>query len=353
MKYIHKILFVFVFSYVTFTFCISCNTQQNKTTEISWANPIKEGLNKYGMKDFFVFQENNDYYMVGTEYADPYKGNLGPNLYQSKDLIHWELSKKLINKNAISSKAWYIDGWFAPEIIKIKNKYYFSFNNRNNLENPYQKLGFGIAVSDNLNYDFKVINEEKPIVLGNHGSLVVGNNEDDVYLVYDLDARIYIAQIDVEKGQLKSEPKELLGPETLGKNYKFLDAPQITKIGDIYHMIFSQFYGGYVVKVFHMTSRHPMGEWKWDEANPLYTFLEEEADEKVKCDYPSLNWYAPPTQVVFSNQLFKDKENRFFNIYHSSEKYSEPYLCIEPIEINGEKISIPNAKIKNQKMIKK
>lgn len=341
--------FSVLLSMIVFGLFLACGTQQKSISEITWTNPIRTGINQYGMKDFFVFYEDENYYLLGTEYDNPFKGHLGPNLYKSKDLTHWKIAKRLINKEAIPFNAWYKDGWFAPEILKIKNKYYFTFNNRNNTDNPYQKLGFGIAVSANLNEEFKVINTEKPIVLGNHGSLVVGNNEDEFFLVYDRDARIYIAEIDIEKGELKTEPKELLGPETLGNKYKYLDAPQITKIGSDYHMLFSQFYGGYEVKIFHMTAKHPTGPWKWDDANPLYTFLEEEADEKVKNNYPTPHGYAPPTQVIFSNQLFLGKNNRYFNAYHSSEKYSEPYLCIEPVEINGDKLSIPTAKSKNQK----
>ncbi|GEC72620.1 Glycosyl hydrolases family 43 [Flavobacterium flevense] len=334
-----------------FLFFFSCNSVQKKETFFTWTNPIREGINKYGMKDFFVFSEDENYYLVGTEYNDPLKEYLGPSLYQSKKLNHWKKETRLINVKDIPEKAWYKDGWFAPEIVKIKSKYYFTFNNRNNAVNPYQKLGFGIAVNANLNEEFKVVNTEKPIVLGNHGSLVVGKNEDEIYLLYDMDARIYIAQIDLEKAILKTEPKELLGPETLGKNYKYLDAPQVTKVGAVYHILFSQFYGGYEVKVYHMTATHPLGPWKWDDANPLYSFLEAEADEVVKNKYPVPHGFAPPTQVVFSNQLFLGKNNHYFNAYHSSEKYSEPYLCIEPVEINGDKVYVPAAKNKHQKVV--
>jgi hypothetical protein len=348
-----KKLLLSILTTLVFGLFLACGTKQKIGGDLSWDNPIRAGLNQYGMKDFFVFYEQEHYFLVGSEYNNPFKGFVGPNLYISKDFTHWKIAKQLVNTQSIPVDAWYKDGWFAPEIVKIRNKYYFTFNNRNNTENPYQKLGFGIAVADNLNEDFKVINKEKPIVLGNHSSLVVGKTEDEIYLVYDLDARIYIAEIDIQKGELKTEPKELLGPETLGNKYKFLDAPQITKIGSDYHMLFSQFYGGYEVKVFHMTASHPLGPWKWDNANPLYTFLEAEADEVVKNKYPAPNGYAPPTQVVFSNQLFLGKNKQYFNAYHSSEKYSEPYLCIEPVAIDGKKISISAAKIKHQKAIVK
>jgi beta-xylosidase len=290
----YKKLIISFVSILLINFFLACGTSQNTVFEQQWENPIRDGINQYGMKDFFVLCEKQSYFLVGTEYCNPFHGYLGPNLYQSNNFNKWKKVSRLINTAEIANDAWYKDGWFAPEILKIKNKYYFTFNNRNNSVNPYQKLGFGIAVSSNLNEDFKVINTEKPIVLGNYGSLVVGKNEDEIYLVYDSDARIYIAEINLEKALLKSEPIELLGPESLGKKYKFLDAPQITKIDDTYHMLFSQFYGGYEVKVFHMIAQHPKGPWKWDEANPLYTFLEEEADEIVKNSYPTRHGYAPP-----------------------------------------------------------
>ncbi|WP_445725634.1 hypothetical protein, partial [Flavobacterium sp.] len=60
---------------------------------------------------------------------------------------------------------------------------------------------------------------------------------------------------------------------------------------------------------------------------------------------------APPTQVIFSNQLFLGECGHVFNAYHSSEKYSEPYLCIEPVLIKNEELLILAAKKKLQKLI--
>ena len=329
-------------------FFISCAGFKKKMEVLTWENPIRNGINLYGMKDFFVFHENGNYYLVGSEYKNPFEEFLGPNLYTSNNISEWEQVHQLINIDKIPEDAWYKDGWFTPEIKKIKNTYYFTFNNRNNAENPYQKLGFGIAISDSLLGSYQVINTEKPIVLSNHGSLTVGENEHEIFLTYEMDGRIYIAEIDLDTASLVTEPRELLGPETLNKYYKYLDAPQITKVGGIYHMLFSQFYGGYVVKIFHMTATHPLGAWKWDDSNPKYTFLEAEADLVVKNEYPKKHGYAPPTQVIFSNQLFLGENGQYFNAYHSSEKYSEPFLCIEPVTIDNENLEILNPKSINQ-----
>ena len=99
-----------------------------------------------------------------------------------------------------------------------------------------------------------------------------------------------------------------------------------------------------------MMASHPIADWIQNDNNQIYTFLEEEADEVVKNKYPTPHGYAPPTQVVFSNQLFQGVGGEYFNVYHSSEKYSEPFLCIEPVTIDGEKLLIPTAKNKQQKI---
>ena len=326
-------------------------TIKNVVKIISWTNPIRNGISAYGMKDFYVFFEDDSYYMLGTEYKNPFKGYLGLNLYKSDNFKEWKIDHQLIDVDSIPNKAWYKDGWFAPEIKKINKKYYLTFNNRNDNQNPYQKLGFGMAVSNTLYGPYTIINKAAPIVLGNNGSLTIGKNDNEVFLTYDLDGRIYIAEIDIETADLITKPKEILGPKTLLENYKYLDAPQITKIQNLYHMMFSQFYGGYVVKVFHMTANQPLGPWNWDVNNPVYTFLEAEADEHVKNHYPTPHGFAPPTQVVFSNQLFLGENGQYFNAYHSSEKYSEPYLCIEPVRIEGKNLKTINPKRKFQKVL--
>lgn len=345
--YIPRLFFLLLISIFAL---LGCNAKKKAEKEMIWENPISKGISPYGMKDFHLFYDEGTYFMTGTEYNNPIKGYLGPNLYKSTNLNTWEIAHKLIDISKIPEDAWYKNGWFAPEIKKIKNKYYFTFNNRNNTQNPYQKTGFGIAVSETLLGEYKVINTKKPVVLSNHGSLSIGKNEDEVFLTYDMDGRIFIAEINLEKATLKTKPQELLGPETLGNNYKYLDAPQITKTENLNHMLFSQFYGGYVVKVFHMTANTPKGPWEWDENNPMYTFMEAEADLKVKNEYPTKHGYAPPTQVIFSNQLFLGENGQYFNAFHSSEKYSEPYLCIEPVEVIGKTLKILNSKSNQQKV---
>ncbi len=51
--------------------------------------------------------------------------------------------------------------------------------------------------------------------------------------------------------------------------------------------------------------------------------------------YPSGYSFAPPTQVIFHHQIFTGPGGKDYLAYHSSEKYSEPYLVIEPVEFTA------------------
>ncbi len=327
-------------------------TSAQEKAIVSWQNPIRKGLPPYGMKDFYILAEDSTFFLLGTSYEDPFKPeNKTLSLYESFNFKNWTLSSVLLELEGIAPSSWYKHVISAPEIHRIKNRYYLTFNGRNDSINPYGKLGFGIAVADKLRGPYEVLNKYKPLVETNHASLIT-DSDDQTFLYYDMDGRIYMAPINLETATLVEQPEEILGPTTLKGNYKYLDAPNITKVGETYHLLTSQFYGGYRILVNHLTATHPMGPWVWEPSNPVYTWLEAEADLKVKNTYSERHGYAPPTQVIFSNTLFEGIDGDFYIAYHSSEKYSEPYLCIEPVFVDKHTIVPLNPKAGHQKAIK-
>ncbi len=334
----------FLFFFIFFSTQIFCQ----KNTFIT--NPIRSGLSDYGMKDCFLIPEKNQFYLLGTEYPDPFKPNSeGLHLFNSKDLNNWENSTLILNNKNIPANAWYKDQVTAPEIHYFNNKYYLIFCARNNQTRPYKKMGIGIAVSDNIDGDYKVLNTKKPLEYGSNPTLVFHDNKS--FMSYDMDGRFYMSEIDLPNANLMTAPKEFLGPNTLKEDYKYLDNPQFFYHNGLYHLTFSQFYGGYIIKVFDMVASHPMGPYTFTENKLLYTWLEAEADMVLKAKYPSQNYFAPPTQVIFSNQIVKLSDNKFINVFHSSEKYSEPYLCIDPVKISGNTLQVLEPKAKTHSLV--
>jgi hypothetical protein len=49
--------------------------------------------------------------------------------------------------------------------------------------------------------------------------------------------------------------------------------------------------------------------------------------------------------VIFQNQIFTGPGGKLYTAYHSSEKYSEPYLVIEPVSFDENGVlSFPESK---------
>lgn len=316
---------------------------------LEWTNPLwNTGLNSYGAKDFFIWNENGKYYLLSTEVPNIEWGKRGIILYVSNDMVHWREDAYLLNRQTIDGEAWYRDGLAQPEMHKYKGKYYLTFNSYNEKNDPYGRLGLCIAVSENLHGPFKVLTTDGPLCYGANTALLIDN--DKAYAYWDLDGRFYTAQLDLEKGRFATKPAEFLGPTQMGEEYRFLDAPTVFKRNNTYYLISSSFYAGYKIRVRYFTSKSPEGPWVMEPENLMY-WIESEADMNIKMPWPGESPYPPPTQVVFHHHVFKGPGGKDFIAYHSSEKYSEPYLVIEPLIIdkNG-KLVLPANKQPFQKI---
>jgi beta-xylosidase len=296
---------------------------------MTWDNPITDGLNPYGQKDFHLLSDSGQWYLVATEMRVPAQEKRGLVLYRSPDLLHWTAAALLIDRSRLPADAWYRDEWNAPEIHQWQGKYYALFHCRNNRLRPYKKTGLGLAVADRIEGPYRVLTPEKPLLWGSNTNWCE-DQKGGVHLFWDMDGRIYSAQLDPARAELTSEPHEILGPSTLGKQFRFLDAPFVWERGGRYHMITSSFYAGYIIRVRTLTAPTIQGPWTMA-TEPLLTFIESEAVPRPRMPYPTGYSFAPPTQVIFHHQVFRGPGGLDFLAYHSSEKYSEPHLVIEPV----------------------
>ena len=321
-------------------------TPRGKTFE--WDNPIRNGLNSYGQMHFHIFPENGTYHLVATEHPNLEWGKRGIIMYVSEDLKHWREECYLINRNTVDPDAWYRDVWSAPEIHKIKGSYYLTFNCRNDRLRPYDRLGVGIAVADDIRGPYTVLNPDKPLARGTNANLFE-DQDGKVYMYWDLDGRFWGAEFSPAEAKFITEPGEIIGPKTMSR-FKFLDSPFLTRNKNTYYMLSASFYGGYVERIRYLTSENPLGPWTLHEP-PLQEWDEDEADMKLKMPWSESDPFPPPTQVVFQNQIFKGPGGKLFTAYHSSEKYSEPYLVIEPVEFDKNGVlSFPSSKKTHQKV---
>ncbi len=316
-----------------------------KPKVLEWNNPLwKTGLNSYGASDFHIWQEEGIYYLVATEIPNNEWGKRGIILYTSENMIHWREDTYLINRTSIDEDAWYKDGFGQPEIHRINGKYYLIFNAFNDKNDPYGRLGFCMAVADSLRGPYRIMNPDAPLSYGANTTLL--EEEGKVYAYWDLDGHFYMAEMDMDYGRFATQPVLFLGPEQMGRDYRFLDAPCIYKHKKKFYLVSSSFYSGYTIRVRYFTSESPLGPWALHKP-PLMVWEEDEADMDVKMPWPGDTPFAPPTQVIFHHHIFKGPGEKLYMAYHSSEKYSEPYLVIEPLEFNrdGEMVLPANKQV--------
>lgn len=93
-------------------------------------------LDKINIRDPFVLNENNTFYLYGTRAADFGKKVGGFDVYTSSDLIEWSEAKECFNseQNGLNAEV----NW-APEVHKYKNAFYMfaTFTKENGLRGTY------------------------------------------------------------------------------------------------------------------------------------------------------------------------------------------------------------------------
>jgi beta-xylosidase len=337
-----------------FAVCVICAVRVRSATPaervFAWENPITDGLNSYGVKDVDIIGDGGNWYLVATEMRVPAQQKRGLVLYRSADLVHWREVAVLLDRRTIAADAWYRDGWLAPEIHKRKGKYYAIFNCQNDRLRPYRLPGCGLAVADRIEGPYRMLTPDRPLFSG-HNTNWFEDTDGRVHLFWDRDGRVYSAQLDPERAVLTSEPREILGPATLGDQFHFLDAPFVAERAGRYYMITSSFYAGYVIRVRYLTAPTVDGPWTMAR-EPILTFIESEAEPRPKMSYPPDFSFAPPTQVIFHHQIFRGPGGLDYIAYHTSEKYSEPHLVIEPVAFDSAGgLRVIDAKQKNHSVI--
>lgn len=94
------------------------------------------------MGDPYVLYANGMYYMYGTSRANGFAA------YKSSDMVHWLPVGQVYT--ADKDKSWGIGAFWAPEVYKVKDKYYmfYSAQWRVNPTNELENFKIGVAVAD-------------------------------------------------------------------------------------------------------------------------------------------------------------------------------------------------------------
>ena len=287
-------------------------TSQSVRT-LTWKNPI---IDKY-LADPCIYYENGLYYLLATGKADDGRGI---QIYKSADLQEWTFVGGAVEPGAPEDWNW--KHFWAPEVIKIDNKYYLYYtaspedspNNRNNR--------VGAAVADNIEGPYKDLGVVIP-----HGSIdghPFIDRDGQMYMYYTIEQKnakgLTAGNIYMEK---MTSPTTVDGnPVKIFDQYGWQEGPILQVIGGQYVMTFSQ--GGWATanyKVRYATAESPYGPFTEGDNVVL------QSNDEVK---------GPGHHF-----LFKDEAGNDWIAYHGWDKdFTARYPRIDPIVIGKEKVFV-------------
>lgn len=349
-----KLFFLLLF----FVFCIFSYGKKNVSV-FEYQNPIESGIDKKGLRDCQVLKDGKFWYMTGTAYphwsTQETTGELnkGVVLYRSKDLKNWEFLKYIIERP--SKQKWYYNRFWAPEIHKIGKKYYALFNCRND------SLGYvgqhcGYAVANKITGPYRVITDEKPLVIGN--DLTFFEDTDGkvwAFWNYGREFGIGYAQVDLPTGKFLTKPQSAIQPGKVDYAYDSIGdivkiqgydgrlVPKVTKYytwdavgiegsyvlknNNTYYLFYSSWTRGY--EVGYATASKITGPWTKHGNESFYG-----AQSKVDCLRNNFEWTGDsknPFYQVGHNAIFKGPDGRYWISCHGQTSGKQAMLVIDPI----------------------
>lgn len=316
---------------LTFVSCspidyVSRTVKSNKF--FSYTNPITNGI-EGGIRDAQVFFDNGKYYMTGTSAPFWEGANPGVKLYSSDDLLNWKFEKLLIDRAKLDPSVWYYDRFWAPEIHKIKQKYYLLFNSRNQSERYKHSHGTAVAVADQLTGPYRILSEKKPFTGGNDLSFFEDTNG-KVYAYWNGAKVMNAAEVDMGDMSIIGKPTQIFTPDPGTWDQIGIEGPYMFKRDGIYYLMYSSWTRGY--EIGYATSRSPLGPFVKYINNPVYGAQSKEACQKA--GLPFTGDINSPFRAVGHNEVFKGPDGRLWLSAHGIVDGKDPSLVIDPIDFD-------------------
>lgn len=318
-------LFCILLALPAFIYCQQ-HKQLNGQQIITYKNPI---INSY-LADPNILYENGWYYFFAT--GEARDGRFVP-IYKSKNLSQWEFIRGAV-KNGEKTD-WNYKHFWAPEVIKIKDKFYLYYTASPD-ESP-QNSGnrIGLAIADKI---------EGPYT--NYG-VIVPHGAIDPHPVFDKDDRMYIfytienlnangykaGQIFVDK---MLSPLQVAGkPVALITQHDWQEGPYIMQLNNTYLLTYSC--GNWRDSTYHVS---------YATSNTITGPYVEQSDTIMKSN--------AMVKGPGHHSFFKDKFGKDWIVYHGWDTaFTARYPRIDRIYVKGNTISTDGPTFTNQPVYKK
>lgn len=132
---------------------------------------IDPDANLLTIRDPMIMVVGDTYYLTGTQ--PPYwRGeNAGVHLWSSKDLKHFTDHGLIVRRADMPEDMWCRDRFWAPELFTDGEKFYATFNCKNESEAFPHDFGVGLAVADRPEGPYTVVTDKAPLCSGIDGNI--------------------------------------------------------------------------------------------------------------------------------------------------------------------------------------
>lgn len=123
------------------------------------------------IRDPMIMVYGDTYYLTGTQ--PPYwKGeNAGMHLWSTKDLKHFTDHGIIVKREDMPEDMWCRDRFWAPELFTDGEKFYATFNCRNESEAHKHDFGVGLAVANRPEGPYTIVTADAPLCDGIDGTI--------------------------------------------------------------------------------------------------------------------------------------------------------------------------------------
>ena len=337
-------------------FVLSVASCKEEKQVFEYQNPLMS----LTFRDTHIIPDGDKYYAVGTSEPVWDGPNPGVKLFVSDNLTDWKFDRMLIDAYALDSNVWYKDRFWAPELHKIGNKYFLTFNCQNNsggygdVANQKHYHACGIAVADKITGPYVVKTPDEPLTPFASNDMTLFQDDDGkVYCFFnngwtDLHI-IYVAELDTVNYKLKETPVPLIKQEPGKWDGAGIEGSHVVKKDGIYYLMYSSWTQGYAVG--YATATNIYGPWTKSPENPLFgsymvgdtTYVVRKGKTTPTFDFNIAS--------IGHNQIFVGPDGNYWTSYHGNVKgMGEAITLIDPIEFKEGKIYTPTPTYTRQRI---
>ena len=297
-----------------------------QTRTFRYKNPIYSPAID-AIRDSHITEVDGTYYLTGT--SPPFwKGpNPGVKLYSSPDLLNWKFERFLIDRTRLDPGVWYYDRLWAPEIHRTDNRFWLTFNCRNETAEIPFPHSVGLAVADNITGPYEILTHDKPLIERTNDATLFTDDDGETYIYT---SGITGWEVDLEDCRLIDGPFICFLKDSGCWDGIGIEGPFVIERNGVYYMFYSSWTRGY--EIGYATATHPKGPWKKCEGNPIFGAQ----NRKTCAGYGGKFTGNPPGcpyAAVGHNAIFTGPDGRDWLVCHYQETDKPESLGFDPIWI--------------------